>query len=183
MARYRKLSICMLTDEKVRSLSPTEKLVWFGLFLSEQLTPMGAGALHPIVLAESLGLSVEQLESALSTITARGMILRDGHLVIIKNFLLPDYNGPESPHNLKAWVSACETLKRSAQWEVLKNHLWERLNGKPDWLFRALLNPLAEGKQQGLARLFWVHTGLTKPTGKGRGSRPQEQEKGAGTER
>jgi hypothetical protein len=166
MARYSQISKGTLDDEKFRSLTSSEKLVWLGLLIHPAITPMGAGLVHPIILAEMLSLSTEHIDAALSTLMEREMILRDKHLIILKNYLLPDYNQPESWLNLKGWITSCETFPRSSQFVVLRDYLLEKLNHSPTWLFAGLLNPLAEGDMLGLNRLFWDRTGLTKPTGK-----------------
>lgn len=166
MARWRKIAVRIAKDEKFKQLSVKGKLVWFGLLTSEHLTPMGAGCIYPAMLADDLGLTEQDIELSLSQFAGLGMVLVDGRLVIVKNYLLPDYNGPENPSQLVGWIEACEGLPSSNQFAVLREHLRARLNGSPKWLFSGLLDPLAQGNVLGLKRLFWDRTGVEKPTGR-----------------
>ncbi|WHZ30062.1 MAG: hypothetical protein OJF51_004864 [Nitrospira sp.] len=166
MARWRKIAVRIAKDEKFKQLSVKGKLVWFGLLTSEHLTPMGAGCIYPAMLADDLGLTEQDIELSLSQFAELGMVLVDGRLVIVKNYLLPDYNGPENPSQLVGWIEACEGLPSSNQFAVLREHLRARLNGSPKWLFSGLLDPLAQGSALGLKRLFWDRTGCEKPTGR-----------------
>lgn len=165
MARYKTTKAGYFADEKVRTLSLQGKLVWAGLLNEPLITPMGAGEVHPFVFGETLGLSMEEVNEAFDMLVTLDMILRDGRLIILKNYLLPDYNLPESSHTMKGWLRSCETLPRSPQFAILRDYLNGRLGGEPTWLFKGLLNPLAEGVMLGLDRLFWERTGILKPDG------------------
>jgi hypothetical protein len=164
MARYRKIDPRIWNDEKFVTFDPLEKLVWFALLTHPLMTPMGAGVIYPGVLDNVLGNTLERCfrcqrpctqhsaETYLETFRDRSLIYRDRELIIVKNYLL--YNLPDNPNQLVSWIGACEELPRSERFRDLLEHLEDALQGQPDWLFQALLIPLANQQHRGLAKQF-----------------------------
>ncbi|UCF38978.1 MAG: hypothetical protein JSU96_09130 [Acidobacteriota bacterium] len=169
--RYRKVFLRIENDEKVRELNPLEELLWRTLISHPMMTPMGAGVIDIAVLDRKIGNAIgscfrcdgecidpvnHSADGALEKMERAGMILRDGDLVILKNFLI--YNRPDNQKQLAGWIGAIEELPRSDAFRELRDHLLEvneDLGELPHWLFACLLDPLAEGRMRGLKRLFW----------------------------
>jgi hypothetical protein len=179
MARYRKIDPRIWNDESFRKMSMGERLGWLALLTHPIMTPMGAGVFPagllddaldldgghccvcPCCFSESAGSDTDTLGGGIPTYTGDGyldrfakadMVLRDGALVIIKNFLL--YNAPDNANHLAGWIESCEELPRSGQFEVLRAHL-EETGELPEWLFIGLLNPLARQDTRGLRDKLW----------------------------
>jgi len=170
----------MWGDESFSRFSTTQKLSWIALLTHKTMTPMGAGTFPSLLLDSLIGYDgscicpvcleesneVGSSERILEGFEKGSMILRDGDLVIVKNFLV--YNRPDNPNQLHGWIEWCEELPRSIMFETLRDHLNNVLNGEPEWLFAGLINPLAEQKNKTLKSGYWdrISQYVKKPEGR-----------------
>lgn len=194
MSRYRKIDPRIWSDEQFLACDHREKLVWLCLLTHPMMTPMGAGIL-PSALIDQVVLDndVRSYRSAhgespserkaddfaegiLERFAERSMVIRDNHLLIIRNFLI--YNRPDNPNQLAGWIAACEELPRSNAFSELHSHLLEKLNGAPKWLFDGLLKPLSIQQNRGLAALFYERIGQKPEPPGGRAPKPRPKATG-----
>lgn len=187
--RYRAVDPRIWNDEKFARFDPQQKLLWLALLTHPLMTPMGAGVIPTGVLDEVLGNAPgfcfrcqkacdahgantllagfaegyrEGIGEGMPEGTREGsLILREGGLIIIKNFLL--YNLPNNPNQLCSWLGLCEELPRSREFKTLRDHLFEHLNGRPTWLFLGLLDPLSRQENRGLRAEYWKRIGVPRP--------------------
>jgi len=187
MSRYRKIDTRIWNDERFSTFSVLEKLAWFGLLTHPVMTPMGAGIFPPQLLNALLDYDAQadicpvcyeashqgprerhkrSAEGILEGFQEASLILRDNHLVVVKNFLL--YNRPDNPNQLSGWIEWCEELPRSNVFSELRDYLYEVLNGTPPWLFAGLLDPLAEQENRTLKSKYWDRIGeyVKRPQGR-----------------
>jgi len=175
MARYRKIDPRIWGDERFSTFSVTEKLAWIGLLTHPVMTPMGAGIFPPSLLDSLIGEGSS--ERILEGFKEASLILRDNHLVIVKNFLI--YNRPDNPNQLNGWIEWCEELPRSPIFKALEVYLQEAMDGHPPWLFAGLLAPLAEQKNKALKSKYWdrISEYIDRPQGRiKKGSKERIQE-------
>jgi hypothetical protein len=165
MSHYRKIATRIWDDERFFNFSSDEKVVWQFLLTHRTITPVGAGT--PLIPTIEGYTKVRNVESILCSFSEQGMIYIDNHLIIVKNFLLDEYNKPNSPHQLAGWIEACEDLPKSKAFIKLRDYLSEELKGVPQWLFAGLLDPLANQQPKGLRDAFWerVKPYTEKPSG------------------
>ena len=176
MSKYRKIHTRIWSDEQFLELEPGDKLLWFALLTHPVMTPMGAGVLSPWLLDElvlgnaggwcyrcqdTCGLTEHSAEGSLERLVERSLVLRDNHLVVVRNFLI--YNTPENPNQLCSWIESCEELPRSKVFGSLYEHLLGELGGAPEFLFLGLLEPLSNQHVRGLKARFWERVRTDKP--------------------
>ena len=174
MARYRKIDPRIWFDERFTAFDPFEKLVWFSFLTHPLMTPMGVGVIAPSFIDDVLGndrtfcFRCQDLcgkpehfaHTYMDTYIKEGMIYRDTHLIIVKNYLV--YNRPDNPKQLLSWLGSVEELPRSEKFAELRDHLFKTLAGQPEWLFKGLLDPLAAQQNRTLSEKFWERVGLTE---------------------
>lgn len=184
MARYRKIDPRTWNDERIAEADPFHKLAWFALLTHPLMTPMGAGIFPAEALAKILGWEgrwcwacqemangcPHEAETILRWFAQEKRILRDKDLVVVRNFL--PYNCPQNPNQLVGWIAIIEELPRSRVFGELRDYLQNGGFDLPVWLFRGLLDPLAEEKMRGLRDQYWsrirgVEKGSRQRSGQG----------------
>jgi uncharacterized phage protein (TIGR02220 family) len=165
---YRKIDCRVWSDENFLELSGPQRLMWFALLTHPSMTPMGAGVFTTGMLQDAIA-SKDDVEEILAELERRGMILRSGHLIVVRRFLV--YNCPTSVNVLAGWIGMCAALPKSDVFRALADQLMTVEPALPGWLFTCLLEPLAEGKQwtlqantRELTDLFWTRSGVRKPS-------------------
>lgn len=148
---YRKIDTRIWNDERFRLMDAHERLLWFALLTHPSITPMGAGVLDEYALDSCLGADIGTSKSILDKFEKDGLILRDGDLIVVKNYLI--YNSPDNPSILAGWIESCEALPRSQVFKHLYEHLCE--HPLPEWLLHGLIKPLADQKTKWLKHKYW----------------------------
>jgi hypothetical protein len=110
MARYRKIDPRIWNDAKFSALSDRAKLVFFMLLTHPNMTAIGAMRGTAPGLAAELGWEPEAFAEAFREVLSKGMAEYDERACLIALPKFIQYNQPESPNVVKAWVGALDLL-------------------------------------------------------------------------
>lgn len=136
MGRYRKIDSRIWNDGKFCALSERGKLVFFMLLTHPNMTALGAMRGTVQGLAAEIGWSPEAFREAFREALAKGMAEHDEKACFIALPKFINYNPPESPNVVKAWVGALDLLPECD----LKNKVIQRAK------------EYAEGMREGFAK-------------------------------
>lgn len=145
MARYRKIDPRIWNDAKFAALSDRAKLVFFMLLTHPNMTAIGAMRGTAPGLAAELGWGLEAFAEAFREVLAKGMAEHDERACLIALPKFIQYNQPESPNVVKAWLGALDLLPECG----LKTRVVARAKGYaealPDGFTKALPEAFAKG--------------------------------------
>lgn len=110
MARYRKIDPRIWNDAKFGDLSDSAKLLFFMLLTHPNMTAIGAMRATTPGLAAELGWDIEDFAEAFQQVLSKGMAEHDERACFIALPKFIQYNPPESPNVVKAWVGALDLL-------------------------------------------------------------------------
>jgi hypothetical protein len=144
MARYRKIDPRIWNDAKFSALSDRAKLVFFMLLTHPNMTAIGAMRGTAPGLAAELGWELEAFAEAFHEVLSKGMAEHDERACLIALPRFIQYNAPESPNVVKAWVGALDMLPECS----LKTRVVVRARGYaealPDGFTKALPEAFAK---------------------------------------
>jgi hypothetical protein len=110
MARYRKIDPRIWNDAKFSSLSDNGKLAFFMLLTHPSMTSLGAMRATLQGLAAEMQWAPEAFREAFLEASSKGMAEYDAKACLIALPKFIQYNQPESPNVVKAWVGALDLL-------------------------------------------------------------------------
>lgn len=122
MARYRKIDPRIWNDAKFSALSDKGKLAFFMLLTHPNMTSIGAMRGTLPGLASELGWKTEAFAEAFDEVLSKGMAEHDAKSCFIALPKFIQYNLPESPNVVKAWVGSLDLLPEC----TLKNRVIAR---------------------------------------------------------
>jgi len=107
---YRKVDTRIWNDAKFRSLDDRAKLAFLMLLTHPSMTAVGAMRATLAGLAEELGWEPEAFREAFAQSLGKGMVEHDARACFIGLPKFLEYNRPESPNVVKAWVRSFDLL-------------------------------------------------------------------------
>ncbi len=111
---YRGIFSALVDDPDFQRLSARARHVFLTLRVCPQVGPAGIFRYYPAILTEQTGLDLEEIDKALTELSAGQWILREGPILWLRNALRHDpYIRPSDPKHRKTierWVSGLPKL-------------------------------------------------------------------------
>ena len=161
--RYRKISVQIWNDEKVRGMSDEAQLAFFFVLTHPLMTGIGAARLSVPGLSAERRWDVEKGSKAFREVFKEGLLAYDETTCLLwaPNFL--KHNKPENPNVVKGWGWIPETLPDCP----LKTQVFQSV--------KAYLEGLSEAFTKALPKAF--HEGLSKTYNREQRTENKEQRK------
>jgi hypothetical protein len=144
--RYRKISVRIWNDEKVRKISDDGKLAFVFVLTHPLMTGIGAARLSVPGLSAELGWNAEKGSKAFREAFREGLLEYDDRACLLwaPNFLR--HNKPESPNVVRSWLWIPSTLPDCQ----LKVKVFQSVKAFTEGLGEAFAKALPEAFREGL---------------------------------
>ncbi len=184
---YRRVSVRLWADEKVRKLSPLQpsaQALWLYLLTGPHTGPIpGVFACGRAAMAEALDWEPEAFGSCLAELVEAGMVEYDhpSRLWFIPKAIR--HNPPASPNVVRSWRAAWLLLPEGAMRDRMTAGLAEVMEGLSEAFMKAFGEAFAEGLPEGFAQGSAEPSPKASPRPSPNQEQEQEQEKKTRTAR